>query len=122
MTRHSTFTLAAGAAAAVAVLAPATAALAVQPVMYEESVAHAEEARIIVSPIAGIHNSKWYDYRINITESQKELASDLRHASDIEDQRDAWEEYAGELQHQRKTYVKAMAKKGYRIPQVYFEN
>ena len=57
----------------------AGAAIAV-PTMYEKEVARGEEARIIQSPIGGIQNSKWYDYRINVNESRKELASDLRRA------------------------------------------
>lgn len=96
---------------------PAT-ALAV-PMMYEQQVAHAEEARIIRTPIAGIQNSRWFDYRTNVNETRKELATDLRKSTDIEDQRDAWEEYGSELRHERFTYVNAMAKKGYRIPRVY---
>ncbi|QDK32333.1 hypothetical protein [Sphingomonas sp. IC081] len=101
-------------------LVPAGAAIAI-PTMYEKEVARGEEARIIQSPIGGIQNSKWYDYRINVNESRKELASDLRRASDIEDQRDAYSEYATELSHERGKYVKYMAKRGYRVPQVYLE-
>ena len=41
---------------------------------------------------------------------------------DIEDRRDAWEEYAGELHKERGKYVSYMSKRGYRVPQVYFEN
>ncbi|TCM21883.1 hypothetical protein EDF56_101559 [Novosphingobium sp. PhB165] len=109
--------------AAVSVMAavPAGAALAV-PTMYEHEVARGEEARIIESPIGGILNSKWYDYRINVTETRKELASDLRHATDIEDQRDAYSEYASELFQERGKYVKYMSKRGYRVPQVYLES
>lgn len=84
------------------------------PILHEEAYANQEEGRIIQFPIAGIHNSLWYDYRINVTEAQKELASDLKHADDIEDRRDAWEEYADELRHERKHYLKEMAEKGYR--------
>ena len=47
-------------------------------------------------------------------EAQKELASDLRHVSDTEDLRDAWEEYRHELAHERRDYVKEMAERGYR--------
>ncbi len=90
------------------------AAMAAAPISYEEQMAHQEEARVLTSPIAGIHNSKWYDYRINVTETKKELASDLRRASDLEDRRDAWGEYASELKDNRQDYVKAMAKKGYK--------
>lgn len=83
--------------------------------LHEEQVARDEERRIITSPIAGIQNSLWFDYRIDITEAQKELSADLRRASDIEDLRDAWEEYALELRKERKDYVEAMAERGYRM-------
>ncbi len=92
----------------------AAGAAAAVPMMYEERLARAEEARIITSPIAGIENSLWFDYRIDVTEAQKELSSDLRRASDLEDLRDAWEEYARELKHEREDYIKDMAKRGYR--------
>jgi len=97
-----------------ALLALAGAAQAAMPMLYEESYAKEEEKRIIQFPIAGIHNSLWYDYRIDVTEAQKELASDLRNADDIGDRRDAWEEYAHELAKERKHYVKQMARRGYR--------
>lgn len=82
--------------------------------LYEETLARAEEKQILQSPIAGIQNGLWFDYRINVTEAQKELSSDLRRASDVEDLRDAWEEYAFELRDEREHYVKKMAKRGYR--------
>jgi hypothetical protein len=96
---------------------PAT-ALAL-PMLYEEEAARLEESRIIRSPIAGIQNSQWFNYRANVNETKKELATDLRNASDTEDKRDAWDEYGSELRHERGNYVKAMAKKGYRVPEVY---
>ncbi len=83
-------------------------------VLYEETLAHQEERRILTSPIAGIENSLWFDYRIDVTEAQKELSSDLRRASDVEDLRDAWEEYAFELRDEREDYVEEMAERGYR--------
>lgn len=82
--------------------------------MIEEQVAHDEERLIINAPIAGIENKYWFDYRIDITEAQKELRSDLNRASDIEDLRDAWEEYARELRHERIHYIEEMAERGYR--------
>jgi len=103
---------------AFALAAVPTAALAL-PMLYEEEAARLEESRIIRSPIAGIQNSHWFDYRTNVNETKKELASDLRRASDTEDKRDAWDEYGSELRHERGNYVKAMAKKGYRAPRVY---
>lgn len=103
---------------AAALVAAPTAAIAI-PMMYEQQLAQQEEARIIRSPIGGVQNSRWFDYRTNINETRKELASDLRRSTDTEDRRDAWDEYGTELRHERVTYVKAMAKKGYRIPRVY---
>ncbi|WP_313441933.1 hypothetical protein [Novosphingobium sp.] len=108
--------------AAIPALAVPAVALAVQPMMYEKRVAQQEESLVIKAPIGGVANSKWYDYRINVNETRKELATDLRKASDIEDQRDAYEEYASELHQERGKYVKYMSKRGYRVPQVYFEN
>lgn len=90
-------------------------------ILYEETMAREEEQRILTHPIAGIENSLWFDYRIDVTEAQKELSSDLRRASDVEDLRDAWEEYAFELRHEREDYVHDMAKRGYR-GYVTFEN
>ncbi|WP_299191623.1 hypothetical protein [uncultured Erythrobacter sp.] len=87
---------------------------AAAPMLYEEQVARTEEQRIINAPIAGIENRFWFDYRIDITEAQKELRSDLNRASDLEDQRDAWEEYANELREERKDYIEEMAERGYR--------
>lgn len=93
----------------------ATATQAAAPMLYEEAIARDEESRIINSPIAGIENRFWFDYRIDITEAQKELRSDLNRASDLEDARDAWEEYARELRQERKHYVEEMAERGYRM-------
>jgi hypothetical protein len=83
--------------------------------LYEERLARDEEARIITAPIAGIQNSLWFEYRIDITEAQKELSADLKRASDIEDLRNAWEEYARELRKERKHYVEKMAARGFRM-------
>ncbi|ABC62702.1 hypothetical protein [Erythrobacter litoralis] len=99
---------------AMGALALAATAQAAVPMLYEEALARSEEEKIITAPIAGIENSLWFDYRIDITEAQKELRSDLNRASDTEDLRDAWEEYAFELRDEREDYVKKMAKKGYR--------
>ena len=88
---------------------------AAAPLLIEESLAREEEGRIITSPIAGIENKFWFDYRGDINEAQKELSSDLNRASDIEDIRDAWEEYTFELAGERRSYVKEMAERGYRM-------
>lgn len=105
--------------AAISLGGVATAAL---PELYEQSMARAEEARIITSPIAGIKNSRWFDYRSDIGEAQKELANDLGGASDVEDRRDAWEEYAHELKNERVEYVTYMAKRGHRYGTVIWDD
>jgi hypothetical protein len=102
----------------ISALGLATVASAAVPMLHEEQIARIEEQQIITLPIAGIENRLWFNYRINVTEAQKELSSDLRRATDIEDQRDAWEEYATELKHERVQYVSKMAKKGYRMGNV----
>lgn len=100
--------------APLAALGIAGAASAAAQMLYEEQLARQEEKLILVAPIAGIKNSRWFDYRSDVLEAQKELHSDLGRASDIEDRRDAWEEYAHELKNERREYVRYMAKKGYR--------
>ena len=107
---------------AVIALGVAASASAAMPRLYEEDFARAEEALIIAHPIAGIENSLWFDYRINVIEARKELASDLRRASDLEDHRDAWEEFARELKHERFHYIEEMAERGYRQGTVRFED
>ncbi|MCB2067687.1 MAG: hypothetical protein KDE15_13730 [Erythrobacter sp.] len=99
--------------AAAALLGGATHALATE-MLLEERLARAEEARIIASPIAGIQNHLWFDYLGDVVEAQEELVSDLNRASDLEDLRDAWEEYTHELRHEREHYVDEMAERGYR--------
>lgn len=101
-------------AACTAVFLSATPVIANSP-LYEEQLARQEERNIITAPIAGVRNSRWYDYRTNIGEAQKELATDLRKASDTEDRRDAWEEYRVELAAERRHYVKEMRERGYRF-------
>lgn len=98
--------------------APVLAAVA-EGTLYEEAAARQEERLIIAQPIGGQTNKQWFDYRINVTEAQKELASDLRHSTDTEDLRDAWDEYRVELRHERRDYVKKMAKRGFTYGQVY---
>lgn len=98
----------------IAAVGLAGAATAAVQTLYEEQLAREEEKLILTSPIAGIKNSRWFDYRGDVNEAQKELHSDLRGASDIEDRRDAWEEYARELKQERMDYIEDMAEKGYR--------
>ena len=78
-----------------------------------------EDTTVIRSePIAGIYNKPWYAYLADIREAEQELGSDLRGATDAEDQRDAWEEYHHELVDADKDYVKEMRERGYRAGRV----
>ncbi len=70
------------------------------------------------APIAGIYNNPWYAYLADVREAEQELGSDLRRATDAEDQRDAWEEYHHELVDADKDYVKEMRERGYRAGRV----
>ncbi len=98
---------------ALAGMAAAT-AQATAPMLVEEQIAREEERRIYRAPIAGIENKLWFNYLIDVTEAQKEARSDLTRASDLDDVRDAWEEYAEELREEREVYTRKMAKRGYR--------
>lgn len=69
-------------------------------------------------PIAGLYNKPWYAYLADVREAEQELGSDLRGATDAEDQRDAWEEYHHELVDADKDYVKEMRERGYRAGRV----
>lgn len=101
-------------------IAGATAHAAI--VVYEEQMARLEEQQIIQTPIAGIKNHFWFNYRINVVEAQKELESDLRGVSDSEDLRDAWDEYRSELSGERRHYIKEMRERGYRYGTVTVED
>ena len=101
-------------------IAGATAHAAI--IVHEEQMARLEEQQIIQAPIAGIKNHFWFDYRSNIGEAQKELASDLRGVSDSEDLRDAKDEYRSELSGERRHYIKEMREWGYRYGTVTVED
>ena len=101
---------------AVAVALPATAAMAAVP--YGSQPPGFEAPHIRTSPIAGVVNQQWYNYKADILEAEKELRSDLRHATDREDRWDAWDEWETEVVDADKDYVKEMRKKGYRSGRV----
>ena len=69
-------------------------------------------------PIAGLYNNSWYAYLADVREAEQELGSDLRGATDAEDERDAWEEYHHELVDADKDYVEEMRERGYRAGRV----
>lgn len=103
--------------AAAAILAlPATAAVAAVP--YGAMPPGFDPPHIRTAPIAGVVNQQWYNYKADILEAEKELTSDLRHATDREDRWDAWDEWQAEVVDADKDYVQEMRKKGYRTGRV----
>lgn len=77
-----------------------------------------DHTEIRSAPIAGVYNKPWYAYLADVREAEQELGSDLRHSTDAEDRRDAWEEYHHELTDADKDYVKEMRERGYRAGRV----
>lgn len=67
------------------------------------------------------NNPFWRDYQTDLSEARRELDSDLRHATDEEDTRDAWSEYRQEVADARHDYAKEMREKGYRRVEVRVE-
>ena len=67
-------------------------------------------------------NHVWLDYQTDLSEARRELQSDLRHASDEEDIRDAHEEHRQEVADARRDYVKHMRKRGYTVGEVRLES
>jgi hypothetical protein len=68
---------------------------------------------ILKSPLAGVRNNYWYDYRSDVEEAENELRKDLRRAKSQQDKREAWREYNRELADARHDYTKEMVEKGY---------
>lgn len=60
-------------------------------------------------------NGFWIDYRTDVSEAKRELASDLSAATDDEDVREAWAEYYREIKDAQKDYTKEMNERGYRV-------
>ena len=71
-------------------------------------------ANIIQTPIAGIKNNYWKDYKSDVSEAERELRRDLRRAATKQDRREAWAEYAQEIADANKDYRQEMAERGYR--------
>ena len=60
-------------------------------------------------------NPYWLDYRTDISEAKRELASDLRHADSDGDRDRAWSEYRREVADARADFRKEMYERGYRV-------
>ena len=82
------------------------------PLWLQEALRHIP-AYILDTPIAGIRNNYWYDYRSDIEEAESELRKDLLRAKTRQDKREAWAEYNRELRDARSDYRKEMIEKGY---------
>ena len=82
-----------------------------QVFIYEEVVAHEEQALIYHEPIGGYENRYWFQYRRNISEADRALDRDLRRADDQRDVRDAWREYYRTLRKERRYYDDAMTER-----------
>ncbi len=67
-------------------------------------------------------NSYWLDYKTDVSEAKRELASDLRHADDESDRERAYTEYRREIADARSDYRKEMLEKGYRVGTVTVED
>jgi hypothetical protein len=63
-------------------------------------------------------NSYWLDYKTDISEAKRELASDLRHSDDENDRERAWDEYRREVADAKSDFRKEMREKGYRVGRV----
>jgi hypothetical protein len=72
-----------------------------------------QHAHILHSPLAGVRNNYWYDYRSDVEEAESELRKDLRRAKSSQDRREAWAEYNQELRDARQDYTREMVEKGY---------
>lgn len=49
-------------------------------------------------------DTHWLDYRTDVAEARRELASDLRRADNRQDRNEAWAEYRRELADARRDY------------------
>lgn len=58
-------------------------------------------------------NSYWLDYQTDLSETKRELRSDLRRAKTEQDRREAWAEYRREIADARHDYSKQMREKGF---------
>ena len=103
-------------ATSILIVAAAIGSVSAQAVPFADGPEDRTEIRS--EPIAGIYNAPWYGYLADVREAEQELGSDLKHSTDAEDQRDAWEEYHHELVDADKDYVKEMRERGYRAGRV----
>lgn len=89
------------------------------PALASHTAASGNPALVVRSePVQGVYNQSWFNYLADINEADKELASDLKRATDREDRADALEEYEVELADADKDYVKEMRKRGYKVARV----
>lgn len=63
-------------------------------------------------PVYDDSNSRYLDYRTDLSEARRELRKDLTHADSPADRIDAWSEYRREVADARHDFAKEMAERG----------
>lgn len=63
-------------------------------------------------PVFDDSNHFYLDYKTDLSEAQRELRSDLRHAKDPASREDAWAEYHREVADAKHDFRKEMAERG----------
>ncbi|MEE4152710.1 MAG: hypothetical protein V2I27_00975 [Erythrobacter sp.] len=109
MIRAPRFCLALAAATAITAIA-APAAAGDRPIVVER-----DRGRALPVAPNNYTNKWWIDYETDISEAKRELASDLRRATDREDRFDAREEYRREVADAQYDYRKEMFERGFRV-------
>jgi len=99
---------------ALAAIAPAAIATAT-PLMAGGHPIIVERERALPIAPNNFSNKWWIDYETDISEAKRELASDLRRATDLEDRIDAREEFRREVADAKYDYRKEMAERGFRV-------
>ncbi len=97
-------------------IVPVVAALVTAPALAHDGPEPHPE--LFNSPIAGVQNNYWFDYRSDIEEAEAELRKDLRRVTDAEDRNDAWREYVREIDDANADYAGEMEERGYRTGRV----
>lgn len=74
-------------------------------------------AKTVTYPVYSDSNSRYLDYKTDLSEARRELRNDLRNADTPQDRIDAWSEYRREVADARHDFRKEMAERG-----VYIDN
>lgn len=74
--------------------------------------AHGDRNRHVDAAVYDDSNSRYLDYKTDLSEARRELRSDLARANDEGDRIDAWAEYRREVADARHDFAKEMAERG----------